>query len=62
MARDIKDLDDAIDEQSDLIRELGRTPGCEIRVADAQNVLDYMNRVRILALEYSDLGTLLNTR
>jgi len=62
MARQIKDLDDAIDEQGDLIRELGRVPECALRVEEAQNVLDYLNSVRLLSLKYSDLGRLLDTR
>ena len=60
--RPITDLDDAIDEQSDLVRELGRTPECALRVEEAQNVLNYMAAVRVIALKYKDLQRLLETR
>lgn len=60
--RQIKDLDDAIDEQGDLIRELGRVPECADRVEEARNVLDYLNGVRLLALKYKDLARFLDTR
>lgn len=60
--RPIQDLDDAIDEQGDLIRELGRVPECADRVSEAQNVLDYLDKVRLLALKYNDLSRLLDTR
>ena len=60
--RPINDLDDAIDEQSDLIRELLRTDGCEIRAEEAQNVLNYMEAVRGNALKYKELAQLLNAR
>lgn len=59
MARDIKDLDDAINEQSDLIRELGRTPGCQQRAEEAQVILDYMAMVRLKALRFKDVRELL---
>lgn len=60
MSRDIDDLDDAIDEQSDLIRELRRTPECAIRAEEAENVLSYMVAVRQKALQYKELASLLN--
>lgn len=60
--RPINDLDDAIDEQSDLVRELERTPECAIRAEEAQNVLNYMETVRVIALKYKDLQALLDTR
>lgn len=62
MAREIKDLDDAIDEQSDLIRELGRTTGCEQRAEEAQIVLDYMAMVRLKALKFKDVRALLDVK
>ena len=58
----INDLDDAIDEQSDLVRELRRTEGCDIRADEAQNVLTYMEAVRVIALKYKDLQRLLETK
>ena len=60
--RQIKDMDDAIDEQSDLIRELGRTPECVIRVEEAQNVLEFMEKVREKSLQYKDLQELLDVQ
>ena len=60
--RPINDLDDAIDEQSDLIRELARVPECAIRAEEAQNVLNYMESVRLKALLFKELQQLLDTR
>ena len=62
MAREIKDLDDAIGEQSDLIRELGRTMGCEQRAEEAQVVLDYMITVRLISLKYKEVRALLDVK
>jgi len=62
MAREIKDIDDAIDEQSDLIRELGRTEGCRQRAEEAQVVLDYLNDVRVKSLLYNELRELLSAK
>lgn len=58
----VDNLNEAIEEQEDLIRELNRVPECEIRAQEAQNVLDYLVGVRNLSLKYKDLGTLLDTR
>lgn len=60
--RPIKDLDDAIDEQGDLVRELERSPGCEIRAEEAQNVLNYMEAVRLISLKYKEVRALLDVK
>ena len=62
MARELKDLDDAIDEQGDLIRELGRTEGCQQRAEEAQVVLNYMNDVRLKSLKFNELRDLLSVK
>ncbi len=59
---DITDLDDAIDEQGDLVRELRRTVGCEIRAQEAENVLHWLESVQQKAIKYKEIRELLNTQ